>query len=106
MSLKNITTETHDQHVFSDDLKRVVVLDFYADWCGPCKGIMPQVEKMAQDRNASFFKVDTDKENELASEYGIKSLPTFIVIQGGEVVEYCIGANLDKLNEVLDGLGA
>ena len=104
-NVKNITDANHDFHVFKEDANRVVVLDFYADWCGPCKAAAPKFEALARVHDADFYKVDTDKEHGLASEYGIKSLPTFIIVKGGEVVEYFHGSNLAPLVDKLDELG-
>jgi len=70
-----------------------VLLDFSATWCGPCQKIAPLVEELAKDFSgrAKVFKIDVDNNQELASQYGIMSVPTLMIIKGGEVVNKWIG---------------
>ncbi|MEW6235656.1 MAG: thioredoxin [Candidatus Omnitrophota bacterium] len=70
-----------------------VLLDFSATWCGPCQKIAPIVDELAKDFSgrAKVFKVDVDNNQELASQYGIMSVPTLMIIKGGEVVNKWIG---------------
>ncbi len=66
---------------------KLIVVDFYATWCGPCKMISPKLEEMAQQfSDVIFLKVDVDENEEVASEYGISCMPTFIFIKNGEKV--------------------
>lgn len=104
-NVKDLTNPIHDQHVYEVDDERVVVLDFYASWCGPCKAVAPQYEALASKRDADFYKIDSDKESDLAFEYGVKSLPTFVVIQGGQIQGQSRGSNLTALVTLLDDLG-
>lgn len=62
--------------------KRPAIIDFYADWCGPCKMLSPIFEKLSKkyENRIDFYKVDTDKEQDVASVFGIKSLPTILFI--------------------------
>ncbi|KAG8217600.1 putative thioredoxin [Butyriboletus roseoflavus] len=79
---------------------RVVLVDFYADWCGPCKMISPILEKLSEDpniktgsgRSLDLVTVDTDKEFELAQKYRVRSLPTVMAFKGGKPVNHFIGA--------------
>ncbi|KAH0830654.1 thioredoxin-like protein [Lanmaoa asiatica] len=79
---------------------KVVLVDFYADWCGPCKMISPILEKLTKDsniktgsgRSLDLVTVDTDKEFELAQEYRIQSLPTVMAFKDGKPVNHFIGA--------------
>lgn len=86
-----------DKGNFSDTLKgagtKPVLVDFYADWCGPCKLAAPIVEELAgeYDGKAVIAKVDVDAENDLASEHGVMSIPTVIVFVNGEEVDRKIG---------------
>lgn len=71
----------------------VHVVKFGAEWCGPCRTINPQLDKMKQEFNTiNFVSVDVDDNPELAKEYRISSLPTVILIRDGEVIDKVIGA--------------
>jgi len=100
--IKNITNADHDAHVYADH-ERIVVLDFYADWCGPCKAAMPQIEALAGERDVDVYKVDVDAEGDLAAEYGIRSIPHFAVLDlpAEEVYNFSSVADLRaKLDEM------
>ena len=70
-----------------------VLVDFWAIWCGPCKAIAPIVEEIANDYNGKVKvgKVDVDRNNQVAMRYGIRSIPTLLVFNNGEVVDQIIG---------------
>jgi len=72
----------------------VVLVDFWAEWCGPCKMIAPIVEELAQDYQGRLkvCKLNVDEEREIAANYGIRSIPTLILFKGGKPVEQIIGA--------------
>ena len=87
-----------------------VLVDFWADWCGPCKMIAPVVEELAEeyDGKINFTKVDVDANSKSAMEFGIRSIPTLLIFKGGQVVEQVIGATPKavlkrKLDKVLEG---
>ena len=70
-----------------------VLLDFYADWCGPCRMVGPIVEEIAvENPDIAVGKINVDEEGELAAEYGVFSIPTLVVIKDGEVVSRSVGA--------------
>ena len=69
----------------------VVLVDFYADWCGPCKQLEPVVERIAAETEARVAKVDIDANQELAAQYGVRSIPTMLLFAGGEQVEQLVG---------------
>ncbi len=70
-----------------------VLLDFYADWCGPCRMVSPIVDEIAEENPEYFIgKINVDKEPELAREFGVYSIPTLVVMKGGEVVKKVSGA--------------
>ena len=73
--------------------EKPVLLDFYADWCGPCKMVSPVIDQIA-DENPDIVvgKINVDSENELASEFGVFSIPTLVVMKNGEVVNKVTGA--------------
>ena len=66
-----------------------VLLDFYADWCGPCQSLLPTVEKLAKEYegNIEIQKVNVDKNSELASKFGVRSIPALFFLKKGEVVD-------------------
>ncbi len=71
-----------------------VVVDFYADWCGPCRAVSPLLEQLSQDYagRAKFVKVNTDDNQELAAQFGIMSIPTVMFFAKGKVQDIVIGA--------------
>ena len=81
----------------------LVVVDFFATWCGPCKMIAPKLEEMATEQGQSILvlKVDVDECEEIATEYNISSMPTFIFFKNSKVVTQFSGANFDKLKQIV-----
>jgi thioredoxin 1 len=69
----------------------VVLVDFYADWCGPCKMLEPTVEALARDSAAAVAKVDIDVHQELAAQYQVRGVPTLLLFAGGDLVERVVG---------------
>ncbi|GAB7095492.1 thioredoxin [Halolamina litorea] len=69
----------------------VVLVDFYADWCGPCQMLEPVVETIAEETDAAVAKVDVDANQQLAAEYGVRGVPTLILFADGEPVERLVG---------------
>ena len=70
-----------------------VLLDFYADWCGPCRMVSPIVDEIADERDDIIVgKINVDEEPDLAGEFGVFSIPTLIVMKNGEVVNQAAGA--------------
>ncbi|WP_137286292.1 thioredoxin [Halorussus salinisoli] len=69
----------------------VVLVDFYADWCGPCNMLEPIVESIASGTDAAVAKVDIDQHQDLATQYGVRGVPTLIVFADGEQVEQVVG---------------
>lgn len=78
-----------------------VLLDFYADWCGPCQSLMPTVEKLAAEHADDFViaKVNVDNNRELAQKFGVRSIPALFFIQDGEVKEHLGGVQPKSLLE-------
>ncbi len=73
--------------------EKTVLLDFYADWCGPCSMVSPIIDEIAEE-NPQYLvgKVNVDEQEELAQEYGVFSIPTLVVLKNGEVVNQVSGA--------------
>jgi len=76
------------------DSDKVAVIDFWAEWCGPCKAIGPIIEELSKeyDGKAVVGKVDVDSNPETAMKYGIRNIPTILFIKGGQVVDKQVGA--------------
>ena len=90
MSLK-ITKDNFDQEVMNSSVP--VLIDFWAAWCGPCKTIGPRIEELAVEvgDKAKVCKVNVDEEMSLAQKFGVMSIPTMVVIQGGKEVKRVVG---------------
>lgn len=97
------TTANFEEEVLNSDLP--VLVDFYADWCGPCKMMAPIVEQLAKeyDGKIKVGKCNTDDNMPLTQKYRVASIPTFIVFKGGEPVATYMGAMpADDLRDKLD----
>jgi len=82
----------------------VVLADFYADWCGPCKALEPVVERIAETTEATVAKVDVDANQRLASSYGVRGVPTLVLFADGEQVEQVVGAQPEaQLRDLIEG---
>ncbi len=77
---------------FKDSIKEdVVLVDFYADWCGPCKMLSPIIDEVAKETSAKIVKINVDKCPITAKEYGVMSIPTLIVFKDGKEINKQIG---------------
>jgi len=75
------------------DYKGVVLVDFYAQWCGPCKTTGPIIEELSDEMtDVKFVKIDVDKNQELSGRYSVFSIPTFIIFKNGQVAHQFVGA--------------
>jgi len=88
------TTATFEQDVIARSMEVPVLIDFWADWCAPCKQLKPVLEKLAEEYAGGFLlaKVDSDAEMQLAGLFGVRSLPTVILLKGGRPVDGFMGA--------------
>lgn len=90
MSVLIVTSENFESVKNSE---KTVLLDFYADWCGPCKMVAPFVAQIAEECPQYLIgKINVDDSPELAKEFGVMSIPTLVVMKGGEVVSRSAGA--------------
>ena len=91
MALIPITQANYEAEVLNSD--KVVLLDFYADWCGPCKMIAPSLEQIAQERpDITVGKVNVDHDMALAMEFKVASIPLLVVMKDGQIVKKSLGA--------------
>jgi thioredoxin 1 len=104
------TTVQLTEENFDQTLKQhagVMMVDFWAEWCGPCKAIAPVLEDLARESagKVTLAKVNVDENHGLAGRYGIRSIPTILFVKAGKVVDQVIGAvPKTKLKEKLDAL--
>lgn len=91
MSAINISKENFQTEVINSD--KPVLLDFWAPWCGPCRMVVPIVEEISQERpDIKVGKVNVDEQQELARQFRVTSIPTLVVMKGGEAVNRAMGA--------------
>ncbi len=88
----DVTTETFEQEVIKSD--RPVLVDFWAEWCGPCHAVAPVLDRIAAEREneLKLVKVNIDQQQELSQRYGVASIPTMILFKDGEPSAAVIGA--------------
>ena len=102
-NVKELTSNDFKTEVLESDSP--VLVDFWAEWCGPCKVIAPVIEELAVDYDGKvkFGKLNVDDHNQVASEYGVRSIPTLLVFKNGAVVNQIVGAvPKERIAESLD----
>jgi thioredoxin 1 len=105
-STVHLTEQNFDETLAQAD--GLLMVDFWAEWCGPCKAIAPVLEELARDAGGrlTLAKVNVDENHGLAARYGIRSIPTVLFVKDGKVVDQVVGAvPRTKLKEKLAALG-
>ncbi|WP_035586990.1 thioredoxin [Hippea jasoniae] len=100
--VENLTKETFKEKVFNYEVNQdwkyegdlPCIIDFYADWCGPCKMVEPILNELSKeyDGKIKFYRVNTDQEQELAALFGIRSIPSLLFVPVGEQPQMAVGA--------------
>ena len=90
MSLENLNSDNFNEKIKTG----IVVVDFYADWCGPCKKLTPTLEQVAENnKDISVYKVNVDECNDIASQFGVRSIPYLVFFNEGNKVSTLTGLN-------------
>ena len=99
----NVTTQNFAQIVLETSVTKPVLVDFWAEWCAPCRSLMPTLAKLAEQYQGAFLlaKVNTDEEQRLAGQYGIRSLPTVKVFRNRAVVDEFMGSQPESIIRAL-----
>lgn len=84
-----LTSKNFDEEVLKN--KETIIVDFYADWCGPCKAMGPILEEIAESEKVRLGKINIDEEDKLAERFNIMSIPTIMVYKNGEPVKTYVG---------------
>ena len=102
-NIVNVTLDTFQAQVVEQSQRVPVLVDYWADWCGPCQMQMPVLQKLVEELDGKFVlaKVNTDEQRELAREHGIRSLPTMRLFRHGEMAEEILGAQTESTLRIL-----
>ena len=100
MSVLKLSNENFNEEVLNS--QKTTIVDFYADWCGPCKMMSPIIDEIAKDENLKVGKVNVDESQGLAQKYDIMSIPTILIFKNGNLVNRFVGLR-DK-QEILNSL--
>ena len=104
MAVLHVTKNNFQKEVL--DHKGVVLIDFYAEWCGPCKVTAPIIDELSNEtKDVKFVKLDVDNDPEIASQYSVFSIPTFIIFKNGKIASQFVGAQgkegfVEEINKV------
>ena len=98
MNAIDIDQENAQQYLIEESFNRPVVVDFWADWCAPCKQLMPLLEKLADEYAGAFLlaKINADEQQGISQQLGVRSLPTVMVFKDGQPVDGFAGAQPEK----------
>ncbi|KAI8621876.1 thioredoxin-like protein [Chytriomyces sp. MP71] len=97
----NITSSAEFNKYIS--ASKLTVVDFTATWCGPCKAVAPRFEALAAKfSNCSFIKVDVDEQKDIAQQYGVRAMPTFMLFKSGKKLDEVVGADIGKVERLVN----
>jgi thioredoxin 1 len=99
----DVTEATFDDEVLGSD--GAVIVDFWAEWCGPCHAVAPVLEKIAEEKNLKLVKVNIDENQGLAQRYGVMSIPLMVLFENGQPKASAVGAMPKGMLERSLGLG-
>jgi len=105
MNIVEINLENAKQYLVDESFTRPVLIDFWADWCAPCKNLMPILEKLAHEYDGAFLlaKVNADEMGMISSQFGVRSLPTVVLMKDGQPIDGFTGALPEKdVRELLE----
>lgn len=101
----DVTLENAQQHIIDESFKRLVVVDFWADWCGPCKSLMPILEKIATEYQGQILlaRINADDQQTLAAQFQVRSLPTVMFVKDGQPLDGFTGGRTEvEVREILE----
>ena len=104
-NVKELTSENFNSEVIESDTP--VLVDFWAEWCGPCRVIAPVVDEIATEylQKVKVGKLNVDNHNQIASQYGVRSIPALLIFKNGAVANQIVGAvPKNKITEILDSV--
>ena len=104
-NVKEFTSENFSTEVIKSDTP--VLVDFWAEWCGPCRVIAPVVDEIATEysQKVKVGKLNVDNHNQVASQYGVRSIPSLLIFKNGAVANQIVGAvPKNKITEILDSV--
>jgi len=102
MPIIHVENKDHLTKLLTEAEDKLVVIDFYATWCGPCKAIAPEILTLSNTiLDVLFLKVDVDENDTIASEYEIEAMPTFAFVKNKKLVTSFSGARIEKVKELI-----